>query len=153
MKLFIYYHRSVSSLNFFRSLQERKYVPKVRSKCLLYAVEEFNCVKPSREFFMIVTLAVTRRATCTCEVNTHARKTLEPRCVGGKMLLIAYAVDISATDGATMRNNEAIINESRLTVVREYIRALEGKMFQRISHKIIMRDYYKRKKISYFFHY
>lgn len=32
------------------------------------------------------------------------------------MLLIAYAVDIS--DGATMRNNEAIINESRLAVVR-----------------------------------
>lgn len=39
--------------------------------------------------------------------------------MGGKVLLIAYAVDISATGGATMRNNEAIINESRLTVVRE----------------------------------
>lgn len=73
-----------------------------------------------REFFAVVTPAVTRRATC--EVNTHAHcKTLQPRgrCVGGKVLLIAYTVDISATGGATMRNNEAIINESRLTVVRE----------------------------------
>lgn len=39
--------------------------------------------------------------------------------MGGKVLLIVYTVDISATGGATMRNNEAIINESRLTVVRE----------------------------------
>jgi len=47
----------------------------------------------------------------------YIRKILQSRqgrCVGGKVLLIAYTVDIPATGGATMRSNETIINESRL---------------------------------------
>jgi len=47
----------------------------------------------------------------------YIRKTLQSRqgrCVGGKVLLIAYTVDIPATGGAAMRGNETIINERRL---------------------------------------